>query len=461
MPEVSDYRDWSPAAQQKALERLRELSNDRWRPFYCPVADCDGLPHGDWQWSHARKDQKPPTDDDWFAHLILAGRGAGKTESGSRCTHKIVEHVPLIVIMAPTAADLRDTVVEGPSGILVTSPPGKRPHFEPSKRRLTWPNGARALLLSAEEPDRLRGANSYWAWLDESAFYPLIDDVWSNLLLGLRLGQRPRVMITTTPKPRPWLKDLMADPSTRITRASTYDNLHNLAPTFAEKIIKQYEGTRIGRQELHAEVLTDVEGALWTWEMLEPCRVPHGPDHYDRIVVAVDPAVTANKNSDETGIMVVGISGGIIYIIADHTGKYTPNGWARIVGNLYDEYSADAVVVETNQGGDLVKQNLRTSGITARIIEIHAYRGKALRAEPVVGLYEQKRVKHVGDLSALENEMTEWDPMDKKAKSPNRIDAAVYGVTHVSSGAARANIASPAHLKLIQGGRGNTPWRAA
>jgi phage terminase large subunit-like protein len=437
------YRSWTPQAQARALERLRAAANDQWRPFYCPDPHCDGAPHGEWPFRHARSDQRPPQGSDWLVWALAGGRGAGKTRTGSEYTHRVAEHIPWITIVAATGGDLRDVVVEGESGLLATAPPGRRPQFEPSKRRLTWPNGARALLASADEPDRLRGPQHGFAWLDEAAHYRLVEQVWSNLKFGLRLGRRPHVLLTTTPKPTAWMKKVLADPTTVVSRASTYANLDNLAPTFAQEVLREFEGTRLGRQELHAEMLTDVEGSLWTWELVEACRVePEAvPQDFDRVVVAVDPA--GSTAGDETGIVVAGTAGGTVYVLADRSGKYTPHGWSVAVREACDAYSADAVVAETNFGGDLVVANLRASGVGARVLKVHARRGKALRAEPVVGLFEQRRCLLAGMFPRLEDQLTTWVPGDA---SPDRLDAMVYAVTAVGRTGRPAQLASPLRL---------------
>lgn len=452
MTDPFDYKKWTPAAQAKALERLQAARNERWRPFFCQNPDCDGKPHGEWLWNHARKDQRPPSDTEWLVWLMLSGRGSGKTRAGAEWVHRMVEKHSRVALVAPTGADARDVMLEGESGLLTIAPPGKRPMYEPSKRRLTWPNGAVATVFSAEEPDRLRGPEHYAAWVDEACFYPLVDDVWDNLMFGLRLGKRPRVCVTTTPKPRPWLKTLLATDSTRVSRASTYDNLENLSPVFAERVIARYEGTRLGRQELHAEVLDDVEGALWSWDLIEQARINALPDSLDRIVVGVDPAGTSRDSSDETGIVVVGWSAGEGYVLDDRSGRYSPHGWASAVRNAYDDYSADAVVVETNYGGDMVEHTLRTAGVKARLLKVSARRSKSLRAEPVVGLYEQGKIHHVGSFPDLETQMCEWVPFNNYAKSPDRVDALVYSITQLSNSGVMAGIASP--LRLIPGGAG-------
>ena len=447
------YKQWAAPAQEKALELIKARQAETWRPFYCPKGRCDGRPHGPvgessmaWEWNHARHDQHPPADDEWVTWLLVSGRGSGKTRTGSEFTHRMSEVTGRIAIVAATGPDARDTMIEGESGLVTIAPPGLRPHYEPSKRRLTWPNGCIGAVFSAEEPDRIRGPEHGYAWVDEPAHFALIQEVWDNLMFGLRIGARPRVVCTTTPKPRPWLKELMKEPDTRIARASTYDNLENLAPTFATRIIKKYEGTRLGRQELHGELLDDVEGALWTWEMIEPDRRAIVPEHLDRIVVAVDPAGTAKKSSDETGIVVVGVLADELFVLADRSGRFSPYGWAMAVDAAYDDFAADAVVAEDNYGGDMVIANLKSAGVTKRIIRVNSRRGKAIRAEPIVGVYEQHRAHHVGTFTELEEELTSWVPYEDK-DSPNRLDALVHGATNLLGRARPADVASPKQLR--------------
>jgi phage terminase large subunit-like protein len=446
MTDTEAWRQWSPQAQRKALEALQSARNDEWRPFYCPRAGCNGKPHDEWKWNHARADQHPPTDDDWLTWLLMSGRGAGKTRTGSEFTHRMTEITGRLAIVGATGPDARDIMIEGESGLMTIARPGLKPHYEPSKRRLTWPNGCIGTVFSGEEPDRIRGPEHGYAWIDEPAHFPLIQEVWDNLLFGLRIGRRPRVVCTTTPKPRPWLKVLMKDPDTRIARASTYANLDNLAPSFAKIIINRYEGTRLGRQELHGDILEDVEGALWTWEMIEPDRLAVLPEHFDRVVVGVDPAGTANKNSDETGIVVVGRAGDDLYVLADRSGKFSPYGWAMAVDAAYDDFSADAVVAEDNYGGDMVVSNLKSAGSAKRIIRVKSRRGKAIRAEPIVGVYEQHKVHHVGTFTELEEQMTTWQPYEDK-DSPDRVDALVHAATNLLGKAVAADVASPSQLR--------------
>ncbi len=447
------FKRWTPAAQERALAMLQAQQNTRWRPFYCPTASCPGAPHGDWTWSHARPDQRPPADRTWLTWLLKSGRGSGKTRAGNEITHRMSEKVPRIGLIGATAPDIRDIMLEGESGLLNIFPPGKRPQHEPSKRRLTWPNGCVATLFSAEEPDRLRGPEHYFVWADEPAHWPLVQECWDNMTFGLRLGEQPRVVATTTPKPRPWLKTLLADPTTRLSVASTYDNLANLSPVFAERIIAKYEGTRLGRQELHAEILDDVEGALWSWELIEGSRIipdPDAPLAYDRIVVSVDPAGSVRKGADETGIVVVGRIDRDCYVLADRSGHYSPIGWAGAAMAAYTEFSADAIVAETNYGGDMVTANLRAIDEHPRILRVQTRRGKALRAEPVVSLYEQGRVHHVGSHEDLETQMTEWVPYEDR-ESPDRVDALVHGISELAKDRAPATVGNPARLRLVGG----------
>jgi phage terminase large subunit-like protein len=449
VPDVESWRRWTPAAQQKALEALQNAVNETWRPFYCENPDCDGRPHGEWDWSHARASQRPPRDPQWLTWLLKSGRGAGKTRAGAELTHRMTDHVGRIALVGATGADVRDVLLEGESGLLTIAPPGKRPRFEPSKRRLTWPNQCIATTFSAEEPDRLRGPEHGFAWVDEAAHFPLIQDTWDNLLLGLRIGRRPRVVVTTTPKPRPWLRTLIADPTTRVTTASTYDNIANLAPVFAERIMARYEGTRLGRQEILGEVLEDIEGALWTWAMIEPDRLATAPLQMQRVVIGVDPAGSGSAKRDETGIVAAGLLDDQLYVLADRSGHYSPFGWARAVDALYEEYSADAVVAEVNYGGDMVSANLRAAGIAKRVITVHSRRGKALRAEPIVGVYEQHRAHHVGVLTELEEQMTTWQPYEDR-DSPDRVDALVHAATSLLGRRAESSIATPASLRAQQ-----------
>jgi len=688
------FHQWTPAAQEKFLNELRAAGTSTWKPFYCPKVKCDGKPHGTWNFPHARWDQHPPSGD-WLTWAVAGGRGSGKTRSGSEWTNRIIKVAPRIALIAPTSSDARDTLIEGESGILATAPPGERPTWEPSKRKLTFTNGAVAHTFSGEEPDRLRGPQHHcfvagtpiqtptgqkpveslkigdmvetrvgprrirdarsreawvisrmvagrlltgtpdhliwtetrgwvplssvhaadrfvtwtgerttragstpttkagstgvtdgcgsrrmapcllasrsitstatkettgsttsspslllstvsstvmslgnasaptagksgapqarggrasassanvnaseshsvrrinaderlagastveassrlaldnsahrgasthgaWrtvynievedqpeyfangvlvhncAWLDEPAHIDAIETVWSNLLFGLRLGQHPRICVTTTPLPTKWMKALIADPTTKHIVVSTYANIHNLPPHFAKQILARYEGTRLGRQEIHGEILADVEGALWSYEYFDDHRVDDAPYPLDRIVVAVDPAGTNRKKSDETGIVIVGVLGADFYVLADWSGKYSPKGWAERVMTAYREFEADAVVVETNYGGDMVRSTLESVDESPRIVEVNSRRGKVIRADPIVALYEKERVHHIGKaLGDLEDQLVSWVPGND---SPDRLDALVHGITDLAKVVAPSTISTPANL---------------
>jgi phage terminase large subunit-like protein len=435
------FKKWDKASQETALAMLQAREHDTYKPFFCPKPNCTGKPHNSddgWDHNHARQDQRPPSwAGDWLTFLMMSGRGGGKTMAGSNITHQVAKRVKEMALVGVTGPDLRETMVEGPSGILATAPPNFRPVWEPSRRRLVWPNGAIGHGFSAEEPDRIRGANVGFAWLDEAAFIDKIDEVWMNLLLALRemvTTGNPHVMITTTPRATKFMKELVKDPQTILHRVSTYENLDNLSPVFRQTVLSRFEGTRMGQQELYGEILEDVEGALWNTGMF----------NYEKeapalagVVVSVDPAGSANKKSDETGIIVVGIVGYgsdfKCYVLEDATGKYTPKGWATRAVMLREKYHALAIVVERNYGGDMVKHTLKSVEETVPVIQVDSRKGKEIRATPVVGLYEQGKVIHVGergDLVDLEDEQTSWIPGE--SPSPNRIDALVHGVTHLT-----------------------------
>lgn len=395
----------------------------------------------------ARPTQRAP-DGEWLTWLVLAGRGFGKTRAGSEWVREMVcGGTPLaggrysrVALVAETAADCRDVLVEGDSGILSVHPKAFRPVYEPSKRRVTWPNGAVATLYNATEPDQLRGPQHDLSWCDELAKWRYAQETWDMLQFGLRLGTSPRQMITTTPRPIVLLRQIMADKRTVITRGSTFDNAANLAGTFLENIKQKYEGTRLGRQELDAEVLDDVPGALWTRETIDRSRRKKSdklPD-MQRVVVAIDPAAKsqANAKSDgtaETGIIVAGLGvDGRGYVLDDQTCALGPNGWGRRAVSCFDLWQADAIVVETNQGGDMVKQVIHSVRDTISVIEVHASRGKVTRAEPISALYEQNRVSHVGSFADLEDQMVLFTPMGIAGETTgDRVDALVWALSQL------------------------------
>lgn len=377
----------------------------------------------------ARPKQLEPTGT-WTTWLVLAGRGFGKTRTGAEWIRQRVEAGARWVGMAGrTAGDVRDTMMEGPAGLLSVFPRRQRPLYEPSKRRVTFHTGAIGILRSADEPDQFRGPQYDCAWADEIASWQY-EESWDQMMFGLRLGTNPRVVVTTTPRPTPLIKSLIKDPNTVLTRGSTFENKGNLAAPFLQKLVAKYEGTRLGRQELYAEVLTDTPGALWTYAQVEALRLRAVPVPLKRIVVAIDPAVTAGEDSDETGLMVVGLGeDSHLYILEDLSGRHTPNEWARLAVGAYRRFQADRIVGEVNNGGDLVEVNIRTVDPNISYKAVHAAKGKRTRAEPVGALYEQRKVHHVGSFSVLEDQMCTWIP--GQGRSPDRVDALVWAVTEL------------------------------
>lgn len=387
-----------------------------------------------YDWSFwARPTQLPPAGG-WRVWLILAGRGFGKTRTGAEWVRALAEggRARRIALVAETAADARDVMIEGESGILACSPRWARPRYEPSRRRLTWPSGAVATSFSADDPDQLRGPQFDAAWADEIAKWRY-EAAWDNLMLGLRLGADPRCVATTTPRPRAWLARLMADSGTVVTRGGTRENAANLAPAFLGQILGRYAGTRLGRQEIDGELLAEIPGALWTRALIEAARGgPPPPGDLARIVVAIDPAVTSGSDSDETGIVVAGAdAAGRLHVLEDLSGRLSPDLWARRAVDAYRRHRADAVVCEVNQGGDLVAATLRTVDPSLPVRAVRATRGKRLRAEPVAALYEQGKVRHAAALPALEDQMAGYTGAAGEA-SPDRLDALVWALTDLA-----------------------------
>lgn len=384
-----------------------------------------------YDWSlWARPEQLPPITDDWFTWFILAGRGFGKTRTGAEWTRYLAKnkYTNRIALVAPTAADARDTMVEGESGILAISPPYFRPVYNPSKRRLTWPNGVIGSLFSADEPERLRGPQHGAAWCDEvgSWRYPEAMDM---LDFGLRLGKRPLKAITTTPKSTKFIKELLEQEHTIVVRGSTYDNRSNLAPSFFDQVVSKYEGTRLGRQELHAEILEESEGALWKRAWLDATRLRQVPSDVEltRIVVGIDPNTSDKKESDETGINVAGRGDDNRgYVLADYSMNSTTQEWARKAVAAYHDHNADCIVAEGNNGGDLVKTVIKQIDPTIHVKIVYASKGKYARAEPISMLYEQGRISHVGYFAELEDQQCNWDPNEKNGYSPDRMDSLVW-----------------------------------
>jgi phage terminase large subunit-like protein len=402
------------------------------------AARIDEILHG-WQiW--ARDDQLPPPldGDGWRSWLILGGRGAGKTRAGAEWVramalgepHVTTEPARRIALVAETYHDARSVMVEGVSGLLAVHHGRDRPVFEPSRNQLVWPNGSIAQLFSGEDPDGLRGPQFDAAWCDEIAKWKRAEAAWDMLQFALRLGTQPRQLVTTTPRNIPLLTRLMADPMTKFERVPTSANAKNLAPSFMAEVQRRYAGTALGRQELEAEIITEVAGALWRADWLDEVRVDKAPEMM-RIVVALDPPVTANESSDACGIVVAGVGeDGRGYVLADRTiqGRQ-PHEWARAAIAAYRDFAADRIVAEANQGGEMVVSVLRQADPNVPITKVHATRGKWLRAEPVAALYAEGRVMHVGRFAKLEEQMCAFGGGGAGGRSPDRLDALVWALT--------------------------------
>jgi phage terminase large subunit-like protein len=401
----------------------------------------------------ARDDQLTPPGD-WTYWLILAGRGWGKTRTGAEWVRSEVKRSRFVNLIGATADDARDIMIEGESGILSICPRAERPEYKPSQRKLAWPNGAVSLIFTADEPERLRGKQHEKLWADELAAWRYAE-AWTQAQFGLRLGARPQACITTTPRPTPLVRELIADPGTLATLGTTYDNRDNLAPSFFSKIVKTYEGTRLGRQELNGEVLLDNPRALWTRARIDELRRPK-PDAdalaaflatLRRIVVAIDPAVTSNEHSDETGIVVAGAGrDDHLYLLEDCSTVATPDAWARVAVQAYRRWGADRIIAETNNGGDMVEAVIRSVDRSVSYRKVTATRGKVIRAEPIAALYEQGRAHHVGGFDRLEDQMIEFDPTIAQTKSPDRMDALVWAGTELFGGVSR--VGSVSELRL-------------
>jgi phage terminase large subunit-like protein len=430
------------------LTRLQDLTDE----------EADDLLHTWELWARPNQLEPEPllsNGELWTIWLILAGRGFGKTRTGSETVIKWARTgaCKRIALIAEDSADARDVMVEGESGIIACSPRNFRPKYEPSKRRLTWPNGAQATLFSAEDYDSLRGPQFDGAWCDELCKWRYAQEAWDNLMFGLRLGDHPRVIVTTTPRPIKVLKDIILRSDTVITKGTTMENLGNLAAPFRKAVVDKYLGTRIGRQELNAEILDDVPGALWSRTVLDETRIkpvdsktPIVLPWFQRIVVSVDPQKEWGEAAAETGIMVTGKDGNNHgYLLEDISLNGSPEEWGRAAVIAFDEWEADLLVYEANQGGEMVAavlraaaKSLKEDGLrTADFIPlkaVHATRGKYVRAEPVAQLYEQKKIHHVGTFPELEDQLCEYTPDGNMGYSPDRMDALVWGFTELMVG---------------------------
>jgi predicted phage terminase large subunit-like protein len=397
-----------------------------------------------YKWSAwARPDQITP-DSAWNGWLIIAGRGWGKTRTGAEAVREEVEsgRSSRIALVGETSADGKDVMVNGESGILACCPPWNMPTFTASsgsgRPKLRWPNGAIATLYDAREPDQLRGPQHDFIWFDELAKYRYADAVFDQAMFGLRLGKHPAWMATTTPRPIALIKRLMNQPGVIVTRGRSADNLANLASTYRANVLDRYKGTRLGRQELDAEILEDVPGALWTRRGLDEARVNIAPQ-LRRLVVSVDPSISDSESSNETGIIVQGMAeNNDAYVLEDWSGQGSPDKWARKVAAAYRKHNADVVVAEANQGGEMVRMVIRSVAPEIPVKLVHASRGKYIRAEPISALYEQGRVHHVGTLPELEDQMITFTPERAADRSdgisPDRVDALVWGLSELFPG---------------------------
>ncbi len=386
--------------------------------------------------------QLPPKADGWRTWVIMGGRGAGKTRAGAEWVRSEVEgNLPLtpgrskrVALVGETFDQVRDVMVFGESGIMACSPPDRVPRWEATRRRLVWPNGAVAQCFSAHEPEGLRGPQFDAAWLDEVAKWKKAEEAWDMLQFALRLGEEPRQVVTTTPKNVGVLKTILKSPSTVTTQAPTEANRAYLAQSFLEEVRARYAGTRLGRQELDGVLMEDAEGALWSTRILEAARTEDVPQ-FDRVVVAVDPPVTSGPKSDACGIVVVGaVTQGPpqdwrAVVLEDVSVAGSPMVWAEAAISARDRWSADRLVAEVNQGGELVEEVLRQVDPLVAYRAVRASRGKAARAEPVAALYEQGRVRHVRGLSELEEQMCLMTVRGFEGKgSPDRVDALVWAM---------------------------------
>ena len=395
----------------------------------------------DWRFT-AREEQTAPPGD-WQVWAYIAGRGSGKTRAGAEWVReKVRSGSRRIALIAPTAADVRDVMIEGESGLVSVCWDGDvdhkgramgRPLYEPSKRRLTWANGAVATAFSADEPDRLRGPQFDTGWCDELAAWTYAQEAWDMFMFGLRLGNNPQAMVTTTPRPIPLVRRIVADAGTVVTRGSTYANRANLAASYLDKIVTRYEGTRLGEQELEGKILDDFPNTLWPSEIIAACRATELPA-MRRVVVAIDPSGTSGDDEgDSIGIIVAGKGiDGNGYVLADRTCHLSPDGWGRQAIDAFDEFKADRIVAERNYGGAMVKHVLQTIRRSVPYREVTASRGKIVRAEPVAALYEQGRVKHVAGLESLETQMIAMTRDGYLGDgSPDRVDALVWAMTEL------------------------------
>jgi phage terminase large subunit-like protein len=424
---LQDLLSLEPAERQARLRKLKESGKRElrfhWRLWAAPA-------------------QLPP-EGDWSTWLIMAGRGFGKTRAGAEWVREVADHDPdaRIALVGATLNEVRAVMIEGESGLLAISPRGRRPRFEPSLRRLTWGNGASATIYSAGEPESLRGPQHSHAWCDELAKWENVggkaEKAWANLSLGMRLGEMPRSLVTTTPRAVPLLRTVLAVDGLVATRGRSEDNAENLPPRFLRNVRRAYGRTALGRQELDGELIEDIAGALWTRGLLEQCREGAAPAALSRTVIGVDPPASAN--GDACGIVVTALGAdGVGRVLADASvRKASPEKWARAVANAAQVWSADRIVAEANQGGAMVESVLRAAELSLPVKLVHARRGKVARAEPVAALYEAGRVRHAGTFPELEDELCglmAGGDYQGPGRSPDRADALVWAMTELMLG---------------------------
>jgi phage terminase large subunit-like protein len=406
------------------LQSSSEAEETRWVERLSLI-ECADLYYAWWRW--ARDAQLPPPGE-WVTWLLMGGRGAGKTRAGAEWVRGLAANgIGPIALVGETITEAVGVMVKGPSGLLAVTPPWERPKL--SGATLYWPNGVEGIVLGASDPERFRGPQFAAAWCDEIGKWPHAEAAWDMLQFGLRLGNAPRQLATTTPRPTKLVKRLLADPQTVVTRMTTAENKKHLAQSFLSAVVARYRGSVLGRQELEGELIEDLPGALWTRTMFR--RFEGGG--LSRTVVAVDPPATSNANSDGCGIVVAGRDGDGVAVLADLTLKpATPLGWARRAVAAFEDFGADCIVAETNQGGEMVKAVLAQVDANVPVRMVHATRGKWVRAEPVAALYAQGKVAHAAGLTALEDEMCAFgaDGMSD-GHSPDRVDALVWAVTEL------------------------------
>lgn len=475
------WQNWPEAQLMELLSGLEQLAQERDAgrgPWLCDRPDCDGRPHPGRMNPHSRAEQRAPEDGEWDTWLLLAGRGFGKTRTGAEWSIAQAKKFARGALIGPTAADTRDILVEGESGIMACAPASFRPRYEPSKRRLTYPNGAIQMCYSADEPDRLRGPQHHYGWADELAAWRYLQYAWDMFQMGLRLGEHPRSCVTTTPRPLPLIKKLVKDEHSAVVKGSTYANLHNLAPTFQRAVLDRYAGTTLGRQELDAEILEDLPGALVRRKHIEAARVQKAPD-LDLKLIAVDPAGTGT--GDEAGVIVIGrgTANKHAYVLEDLSDLMSARETGLTAWKAFYDHGADVMVYEDNFGKQWLRDGLidayadyheldseqrreiregseeESEDLTIQVWDkdtgqelevktipspyrflrkVNAQHGKALRAQPVAMRYEQGRVHHVGVFPEYEDQLTTWNPNapgKEGTDSPDRIDAAVHGITYL------------------------------